>query len=167
MHYASGWKQRRRDVVRVEGLTGLPRTPIVRTCANRQTSKARDRRSHCVRRDPRARIRIGEWRASAACPGCPRRCFGQTGRGGQDRALDLRSFLFNPGARLRSGRSGPHRYRHSGSQFSGRSGAWTPAQTPVAPPLSSNAVADKTPAQTVTKPSFIARLIAWLIGKGA
>ena len=40
-----------------------------------------------------------------------------------------------------------------------------PAQKPVA--LSPKPVADKTPAQTVAKPSFIARLIAWLFGKGA
>lgn len=45
----------------------------------------------------------------------------------------------------------------------------TPAQKPVAPPvishsspLSPKPVADKTPTQTVAKPSFIARLIAWL-----
>ena len=34
-------------------------------------------------------------------------------------------------------------------------------------PLTPKPVADKTPAQTVAKPSFIARLIAWLFGKGA
>lgn len=40
------------------------------------------------------------------------------------------------------------------------------AQKPVAP-LTPKPVADKTPAQTVAKPSFIARLFAWLFGKGA
>jgi len=39
-----------------------------------------------------------------------------------------------------------------------------PAQKPVAPSLSPKPVADKTPAQTVAKPSFIARLWALITG---